>query len=143
MADVQTYKNHVRWLPPFHFFAFPVLLINALYELWRLVQAPAYGTAWAAVVAAALVVTCFLARYEALLAQDRVIRLEMRLRLARTLPADLQARVNDISVRQLVGLRFASDGELPELVRTVLKDNTKESDIKKMIKVWEPDTYRV
>jgi hypothetical protein len=59
------------------------------------------------------------------------------------LPPDLMARFNELSVSQLVGLRFASDAELPDLVRTVLRDNTKQSEIKKMIKQWVPDTVRV
>ena len=142
MAE-QTYQTHVRWLPPFHFFAVPVLLINVLYEARNLYLAPSLATAWAVVVAAALLTVCFLARVEALLAQDRVIRLEMRLRLAKVLPPDLHGRISDLTVRQLIGLRFASDGELPDLVRTVLKDNTGEKDIKTMIKQWVPDTYRV
>ena len=142
MAE-QTYQNHTRWLPPFHFFAAPVLLINVLYEVRHLYLAPSLGTGWAVIVAAAILTVCFLARIEALLAQDRLIRLEMRLRLAKVLPADLHGRINDLTVRQLIGLRFACDGELPDLVRTVLKDNTAEKDIKKMIKQWEPDTYRV
>ena len=142
MAE-QTYRNHVRWLPPFHFFALPVLLVNVLYEARRLYLGPSLATGWAVIVAAALLTVCFLARVEALLAQDRVIRLEMRLRLARVLPTDLHERISDLTVRQLIGLRFASDGELPDLVRTVLTDNTGEKDIKKMIKQWEPDTCRV
>lgn len=143
MADVQSYKNHTRWLPAFHFFAMPVLLINVLNEVRHLYNAPSRGTAFGVLVAAALLTVCVLARLQALAAQDRVIRLEMRLRLQGLLPADLQPRIHDLSVSQLVGLRFASDAELPDLVRAVLKDNTKQRDIKKMIKQWVPDHARV
>ena len=76
-------------------------------------------------------------------AQNRLIRLEMRLRLQPLLPADLYARFNELTVPQLVALRFASDGELPGLIGTVLKDGTKQADIKKLIKQWVPDYVRV
>ena len=142
MAD-QSYKNHVRWLPAFHFFAVPVLLLNTINELRHLYANPSRSTAFAAVVAAAILTVAFLARTQALQAQNRLIRLEMRLRLQQLLPADVMARFNDLTVAQLVGLRFASDGELPDLVRTVLKDGTKQADIKKMIKQWQPDYVRV
>ena len=142
MAD-QSYKNHVRWLPAFHFFAVPVLLLNTINELRHLYANPSRSTAFAAVVAAAILTVAFLTRTQALQAQNRLIRLEMRLRLQQLLPADVMARFNDLTVAQLVGLRFASDGELPDLVRTVLKDGTKQADIKKLIKQWQPDYVRV
>ena len=140
---VQSYKNHVRWLPAFHFFAAPVLLINTLSKLRHVYYDPNQSTAFAAVVAAAILTVAFLARIQALAAQDRLIRLEMRLRLQPLLPADLMARFNELTVPQLVALRFASDGELPDLIRTALKDGTKPGEIKKMIKQWEPDLVRV
>jgi Family of unknown function (DUF6526) len=140
---VQSYKNHVRWLPAFHFFAVPVLLINTIVELRTLYNNPNRTTAFAALVAAAILAVAFLARIQALSAQDRVIRLEMRLRLQQLLPPDLTARFDELTVPQLVALRFASDGELADLVRTVLKDGTKQSAIKKMIKQWRPDYVRV
>lgn len=143
MADVQTYKNHTRWLPTFHFFAVPVLLINVLNAVRHLYNDPSRSTVFAVVVAAALLTVCFLSRTQALTAQDRLIRLEMRLRLQGLLPADLQGRINDLSASQMVGLRFASDAELPDLIRTVLKDNTQQREIKKMIKQWVPDRVRV
>ena len=142
MAD-QSYKNHVRWLPAFHFFAVPVLLLHTINELRHLYASPSRSTVFAAVVAAAILTVAFLARTQALQAQNRLIRLEMRLRLQQLLPADVMARFNDLTVAQLVGLRFASDGELPDLVRTVLKDGTKQADIKKLIKQWQPDYVRV
>lgn len=140
---VQSYKNHVRWLPAFHFFAVPVLLVNTINEGRHLYAAPSRSTAFAFAVAAAILTVAFLARTQALTAQNRLIRLEMRLRLQSLLAPDLMARFNELTVAQLVGLRFASDGEMPDLVRTVLKEGTKQSDIKKMIKQWEADHVRV
>lgn len=142
MAD-QSYKNHTRWLPAFHFFAVPVLLLNTIVELRGLLANPSQATALAALVAAALLTVAFLARTQALTAQNRLIRLEMRLRLQQLLPAETMARFNDLSVSQLVALRFASDAELADLVATVLRDGTKQADIKKMIKQWQPDYVRV
>ncbi len=143
MATVQSYKSHTRWLPAFHFFALPVLLINFLNSIRHVYYGPTRHTAFAVVVAAALLTVCFLARTQAVAAQDRLIRLEMRLRLQALLPADLQARFDDLTVKQLVGLRFAGDAEMADLVRTVLKDNTEQKEIKKMIKQWVPDHVRV
>ena len=117
MASEQSYKNHTRWLPAFHFFAIPVLLLNTLNAIRYLYLDPSRHTAFNVLVAAAILTTCFLARIMALTAQDRLIRLEMRLRLAGLLPPDLNARFNELTRGQLVALRFASDAELPDLCR--------------------------
>jgi hypothetical protein len=143
MAEPQTFKNHTRILPPFHFFVVPVLLgyvLNAIRHLWL---APSLGTGFAVLVAAALLTTALLSRIQAMTVQDRVIRLEMRLRLRPLLPPDLQDRVNDLTPKQLVGLRFASDPELPELVREVLEGRlARQVDIKKRVKNWQADYLR-
>lgn len=143
MASVQSYSSHTRWLPAFHFFAIPVLLIHVINEMRHLYLTPSRSTAFAVLVAAAILTTCFLARTMALTAQDRLIRLEMRLRLAGLLPPDLNARFNELTRGQLVALRFASDAELPELVRTTLNNKPSQREIKKMIKQWEADHIRV
>src|SRR6266446_592595 len=120
MADpVQTYQNHVRFFPPVHFFVIPVLLLNVLNELRHLYRTPNLGVAFAALVAAALLGAAVLARVQVLAVQDRVIRLEMRLRLRGILPPDLQPRINELTRAQIVALRFAGDEEMPELVRDV------------------------
>jgi hypothetical protein len=144
MAEpAQNYKNHLRWLPPFHFFVLPVLLLNVCNHIRLLVRTPTLGDAWAVVVALALLGLAFVSRVQANTVQDRVIRLEMRLRLARLLPADLQSRINELTVEQLCGLRFASDAELPDITRRVFTDNiAKRTPIKKMIKNWEADWLR-
>ena len=85
----QTYSNHARFYPLFHFFAAPILLANLLWALWQIVRAPSLSAVWSAIVAAALVGGLTAARLMALTVQDRVIRLEMRLRLREVLPADL------------------------------------------------------
>jgi hypothetical protein len=139
----QSYANHVRWFPPFHFFVLPVLLANVVNALRHVWLEPDLSTAFTALVAAAILMGVLLARVMAVAVQDRVIRLEMRLRLARLLPADLQARIPDLTPKQLVALRFANDTELPALARDVLagKYGT-QKEIKLQVKGWQADRLR-
>jgi hypothetical protein len=144
MAEpVQTYQKHARWLPGFHFFVIPVLLANVLVSAWRIWQTPAPGTMFGFVVAAALLMLGLLSRTQALTVQDRLIRLEMRLKLQQLLQPDLRPRINDLTYRQLVALRFASDAELPDLVRDVLAGKlTTSKEIKMRVKNWQSDWLR-
>jgi hypothetical protein len=145
MAErVQTYKNHSRFLPPFHFFVIPVLLLNVINEVRRAWMYPSRGRAVEVVVAAALLTLAFLARSMATTLQDRIIRLEMQVRLRQALPADLQARIKDLTPAQMVALRFASDAELPALVREVVDGRlTTGKEIKMRVKEWQGDWLRV
>lgn len=139
----QTYKNHTRLFPPFHFFVIPVLLINFLNEIRHVYLAPSRHFAWTLVVAAALLTLGLLARVMAITVQDRVIRLEMRLRLKATLPVDLHGRINELTPKQLIALRFASDDEMPALVREVLAGTlTTQKAIKERVKNWQGDYLR-
>ncbi|MGH9143057.1 MAG: DUF6526 family protein [Vicinamibacterales bacterium] len=144
MADrVQSYKKHARLLPPFHFFVVPVLLVNFVNSLRHLWQDPTPHFGFEVVVAAALVTLAFMSRVQALTVQDRVIRLEMRLRLRGILPPDLQPSIDQLTHRQLVALRFASDAEMAELVRDVLAGKLSTSkDIKMRIRSWQGDWLR-
>lgn len=140
----QNYKNHARWLPPFHFFVLPVLLVYVLNSLRHAVLSPSLSTAFALLVAAALFMLALLARTQALKAQDRVIRLEMRLRLREVLPADLQGRIMELTPDHMIGLRFAGDAELPELVRQALGGTlTTTKSVKEAVKDWQGDHLRV
>jgi hypothetical protein len=142
-ATAQTIKTHARFLPPFHFFVIPVLLGNFLNEIRHVYQAPSVHTGWVLIVAAALLTLAFLARTMALTVQDRVIRLEMRLRLKDALPSDLRPRINDLTAKQLIALRFASDEELPLLVREILAGTlTTQKAIKERVKNWQGDFLR-
>jgi hypothetical protein len=144
MADaVQSYQRHTRWVPPFHFFVLPVLLINVLNAARHLWMDPTRHFLWELVFALALLAFASSARAMALTVQDRVIRLEMRLRLRGILPPDLQPNIDTLTRRQLVALRFAGDAEMAELVREVLTgklSSTKE--IKMRIKNWQADLFR-
>lgn len=143
MAE-QSYSNHMRFVPPFHFFVLPVLLINfgfSVYWWWK--AGFSLAGAVALVVAATLFVGFVCVRLMAMAVQDRLIRLEERLRFERVLPADLQARIPEFTMDQLVAMRFASNAELPELARKVLDEHIKERKaIKQMIKTWRPDFAR-
>jgi hypothetical protein len=121
----------------------PVLLINVFVAGWLLYRAPSRLGVWQLIVSVALVMTALTARVMVLAVQDRVIRLEMRLRMREVLPADLQARIPEISRQQCIGLRFASDAELPVLVRKVLAGELKTaSEIKKQVAQWQGDYLR-
>jgi len=140
----QNFQNHGKVVPIFHFFAIPVFVINfawSLYRLWHL--GISFAGILGVILAAALVVLVFEARLFALAVQDRVIRLEERLRYERVLPADLQARCGEFSIGQIVALRFACDAELPALARKVLDEKlTERKAIKQLVKNWKPDYLR-
>jgi len=140
----QTYSSHRRFHPLFHFFAFPILAGNFLFHLYLLWRNLSLIMLWSCFVAAALVATVFLARYYSLRQQDRIIRLEERLRLQTLLPDDLRSRVNEIRTAQLIGLRFCSDEELPEVARAVLAGEVRSQDeIKRRIRQWRADHHRI
>ncbi|HKW57900.1 MAG TPA: DUF6526 family protein [Candidatus Acidoferrum sp.] len=143
MAE-QNYSNHAKFVPAFHFFVLPVMLLNFGWAIYRWIHAGyALDGLIGIVVAAALFVGFVMARLMAMKVQDRLIRLEERQRLERVLPADLQSRIPEFTVDQLVALRFASNSELPELARKVLDDKIADrKSIKQMIKVWRPDFAR-
>src|SRR5436190_11411964 len=133
----QTLKNHARFFPLFHFFVAPILLINVVNAARHLYLAPSLSTAWAVVVAAALVGLALAARLMALKVQDRVIRLEMRLRMQQLLPADLCTRATELAPQQLVALRFASDAELAGMVQDVLAGKlATQKAIKQSVRNW-------
>lgn len=140
----QTLSNHNRVVPAFHFVALPILLLNLGDQIYRLIH---LGVSFDAIVALllsiALILVALYARMFALTVQDRVIRLEMRLRLEGVLPPDLRPSIPKFSVDQLVALRFASDAELPNLCRRVLEEKlTKRAAIKQLIKTWKADYLR-
>jgi uncharacterized membrane protein YciS (DUF1049 family) len=131
-------------LPPLHFFVLPVLLINLGFSIsWCVKAGFTVRGVLSVVVAAALFVGMVMARVMAMKVQDRVIRIEERIRLERLLPADMHARIGEFTIDQLVALRFASNAELPELARRVLEEKVKDRKaIKQMIKTWRPDLAR-
>jgi Family of unknown function (DUF6526) len=145
MADKppQTFANHTRYDPPFHFFVLPVFLITFLASIVFLVRHPSIHSGWFVVVTLAALVGLLRIRIYALKVQDRVIRLEERLRLASLLPETQHNQIGQLSESQLIGLRFASDQEVPGLVARAVAERLSRTDIKKAILVWRPDYWRV
>lgn len=140
----QKSKNHVRFVPSYHFFVLPVFGINFV---WSLIRLRYLGFSFAGIFgvffAAALIVLAVRARLFALAVQDRLIRLEERLRYERVLPEELRWRADELITNQFVSLRFASDDELPGLMKRVLDEKvTSRKAIKQLIKNWRPDYLR-
>jgi len=142
MAE-QNFSNHTRFDPLFHFFILPVFAISLIATIVHLVRGPGLHSAWMVVFMVAALAAVFKIRLYALKVQDRVIRLEERLRLATLLDPALRPRIPEFTVSQLVGLRFASDAELPALAARTLNENLSRDDIKKSIQHWRPDDWRV
>jgi hypothetical protein len=139
----QTFKNHARLFPPFHFIALPILLAYVLNSIRHVWLDPTRSSAFALLVAIGIFVGIGASRRQALAVQDRLIRLEMQLRLQRVLPAELLAKIGDLSVPQLIALRFAADDELPALCREVLAGTcTAPKAIKARIQHWQGDYLR-
>jgi hypothetical protein len=139
----QNYKNHARLFPLFHFVALPIMLLNFLYSVWQVWRAPSWSMAWAMVVAFGLAAAVLASRLMALAVQDRVIRLEMQLRLARVLPPAMAGRIAALDRGHFVALRFASDEELPGLVTEICEGRLqKQKDIKLRVKNWQADHLR-
>jgi hypothetical protein len=139
----QTYANHGRFHPLFHFVLAPILLINLIVSIVWLVRNPGFASVWYLVMAVALFIMGTLVRVNPMKVQDRVIRLEERLRLYALLPESQRARIPELTEDQLVGLRFAPDEELPALAQRAISEHLTRKDIKKAIVNWRPDHWRV
>jgi hypothetical protein len=146
----QNLANHTRWDPPFHFYILPIFALALILTLVHFFAHITHGDLrdhihafLLILLAVALLMLMFKVRLYALKVQDRVIRLEERLRLTQLLSEPLRSRIPELTEDQLCGLRFASDAEIPKLVERTLKENLKRADIKKAIQNWRPDYWRV
>jgi hypothetical protein len=146
----QSFAHHTRWDPTFHFFLAPVFVLGLVLSLIIFFEHIGHGDmhdhvhlVLLVLFAFALLTLVFKTRLYALKVQDRVIRLEERLRLGQILQEPLRSRIPELTIDQLCGLRFASDAELPKLVERTLNEKLKRSDIKKSIQTWRPDNWRV
>jgi len=145
MSDpkAQSYANHTRWDPIFHFFALPVLLLLfPIYSIIHVIRHPTPQSGVIVVVALALAINTFRTRTYPLSVQDRLIGLEERLRLERVLGAAGKDFGNQLSDDQLIGLRFASDAELAELARAALAEKLPRKEVKRRVKTWRADHRR-
>lgn len=138
----QNFKNHMRFDPPFHFFLLPMFLLNLVFCIAHAFRHPGPFDDWMAVMALVLMFFALLMRMYAMKNQDRIIRLEERLRLERLCSEPLRARVPQLTARQLIGLRFASDAELAALAQRALDEKLSEKDIKAAVKNWRADYSR-
>lgn len=149
MATTLTYANHRKIVALFHYVVLPVTTINALISVWYMGASIwdgklTFWIAWAAIVNIVLAIAAVYVRSFPLGVQDRVIRLEQRLRLTQLLPTELQPVVSRLTTEQLIALRFASDGEVADLVRACRETpGIRGEDLKKRIVTWVPDPARI
>jgi len=143
-VNEQNVQNHGRFVPLYHFFALPMLIIHFGWSIYRWIAAGfSIGALETVLTAAALFFGVLYGRLFALRVQDRLIRLEERLRYERVLTEELRWRADELTADQFISLRFASDEELPALMRKVLDEKlTQRKAIKKLIKSWRPDYLR-
>jgi hypothetical protein len=140
---LQDLKHHGRLHPPFHIFSLGFLVLNLIAVIVHLVRHFTLWNVWLLVMSIVVLVPFFLIRMYALKVQDRVIRLEERMRLRELAPADWRAQIDKLSADQFIGLRFAADEEVVALARQALEENLNRTQIKERIKVWRPDHWRV
>jgi hypothetical protein len=144
MTETQNYQNHVRWYPLVHFILTPLLLFNLIWQAVRLYQDFNWDRAESVLMAVAFIILSIAARLQALKAQDRVVRLEERLRYKELLPKDLADKAANLKTSQIIALRFASDEELENLVaRTLNREFKNTKEIKLAVKNWRGDYLRV
>ena len=140
---MQSYANHRRYFPLFHFVVQPLFVLNVIVAGVAFARGPSFERGWAVVVAVALVLAAAAARLMALTVQNRLVRLEQRLRLERVLPPGQRPEVDRLTLKQLIALRFASDAELAGLVhRAASGDLPGPDEIKRALTSWQPDTLR-
>jgi Family of unknown function (DUF6526) len=142
-ATPQSYANHARFDPGFHFVLLPLTLVGVILGIISLVRHPGLDSTLWLLLAVALFLTAGKARGYALKAQDRVIRLEERLRLSMLLPEAVRPRIAELTEPQLIALRFASDAEVPALAIRALNEGLTNKQIKTSIQSWRADTFRV
>ncbi len=139
----QNYANHTRFDPAFHYCMVPVLLINWIVTMVHFAHHPNLWSGWLVLLAFVFILMIGTARRYALKAQDRVIRLEERLRLSTLLQEPVRGRIGELTESQLIALRFASDAEIPALVARTLQEKLTQKQIKQAIQNWRADHFRV
>jgi Family of unknown function (DUF6526) len=142
-SSPQNYANHRRFFPLFHYVALPIFLANVVVVVAHAIRQPSAFNAWLVVLSIGLVSGIIAVRASALIVQNRLIALEMRLRLATSLAPDLRSRIPELHLRHLIGLRFAGDAELPGLVERCLRGELATTDaVKCEVREWRADYLR-
>jgi hypothetical protein len=139
----QSLKNHARFDPAFHFVLLGILTLNLIYSVIHFVRHLSFHNGWFVVLSVVVFVLVFKVRLYSLKVQDRVIRLEERLRLQSLAPAEWHTQIYRLSEDQLIGLRFAGDGEVVALAKQALEENLNRKQIKERIRNWRADNWRV
>jgi hypothetical protein len=139
----QSFANHARFDPLFHVFIVPILLLNLAFAIYQVARHRDFASVWFLILSLAVVVPVLRLRQYPLKVQDRVIRLEERLRLQALAPAQWHAQIYRLTESQLIGLRFAGDDEVVELAKQALEHNLTKKQIKERIKSWRADVWRV
>ena len=142
-SQPQNLKNHARLDPPFHFVLLIVFLANLVISIVYVVKHPCFYSAWFVVLSVAAILALLKMRLYPLKVQDRVIRLEERMRLQALAPSEWHTQIYRLSEEQLIGLRFAADDEVVELAKQALEHNLTRKQIKERIKDWRGDYWRV
>jgi hypothetical protein len=142
-SSPQSFKNHGRLDPPYHFVLVTTLAVNLFIVLCYTWSHLTYFTEWMVVLSLAVFIPAIKLRSYPLKVQDRVIRLEERLRLQALAPQEWHAQIYKLTEDQLIGLRFASDDEVVALAKEALEKNLTRKQIKERIKTWRPDDLRV
>ena len=143
MNEPQNFQNHTRMDPLYHYFLMPVAFVSLVLAIVNVIRSPSLSTIWGLLIAMALGAIVAKVRLYPLRVQDRLIRLEERLRLATLVADPYRARIGELNEGQLVALRFACDAEIPALVEKALAANLKPREIKQSIVNWRPDYFRV
>ena len=143
MSEPQNLKNHARFDPLYHFFIFGLYLLNVVIAAVHLYQQRTLFSGWYIVLSVAAIVPILKLRSYPLKVQDRIIRLEERLRLQALAPQEWHSQIYRLTEDQLIGLRFAADDEVVELAKQSLEHNLTQKQIKERIKSWRADEWRV
>ncbi len=145
MAEsTQSFENHAKMVPLYHYWATGFLMVPTLYFLYLTITSFSLTNIMLLSFAIGVNIVGLFSRLFPLGVQDRVIRLEERMRMERLLPDELKPRINEVSTDHLIGLRFASDGELADLVRRVLDGElATRKDVKAAVKSWRADNQRI
>jgi len=141
--EAQSLKNHARFDPLYHFLLFAIVLANLVYACFHLYRQPSLSSGWYLVLSVVVIAPLLRLRQYPLKVQDRIIRLEERLRLQALAPAEWHAQIYRLSEDQLIGLRFAADDEVVALAKQALEEKLNRKQIKERIKGWRADNWRV
>jgi len=143
MSETQSLKNHARFDPAYHFLLLALYLLNLVYAGFHVYRQPSLSSGWYVVLSVLAIVPLLKIRTYPLKVQDRVIRLEERLRLQALAPQEWHAQLYRLTEGQLIALRFASDGEVVELAKQALEQNLNRKQIKERIRSWRADDWRI